>query len=275
MGLGFKQPRTFGSWTFLELLFGFIMLEGFTLVVILPKLGFHPHGAANAGAEPAQAGGPNQPGGAPNQPGGANANEPSLEDRTITRLVGDLDKPDATTRKLSANALAEMKPKADRQNEVASKLTEHVNDPDDGARYQVILALGVWGSPDDVPTLVRLLTASDNLTRSAAVIAVRRYSDPRAVPGLIRCLEDAASSKAGIAALVEIGPAAEKDLIQEISNKDSPVLGAAIAVLRDIGTPDSLPALRAIANDPKKAYVGQLVRQAIKQINARAKGGKK
>ena len=275
IGLGFKQPRTFGSWTFLELLFGFIMLEGFTLVVILPKLGFHPHGAPDAGAEPAQAGGPNQPGGAPNQPGRANANEPSQEDRTITRLLGDLDKPDDAARKFSAKALAEMKPKVDRQNEVASKLSERVNDPDDGARYQIVLALGVWGSPEDVPTLVRLLTAPDNLTRSAAVIAVRRFRDPRAIPGLIRCLEDAASSKAGIAALVEIGPAAEKDLIKEISNKDSPVLGAAVAVLREIGTPDSLPALRALANDPKKAYVAQLVRQAINRINARAKGGKK
>lgn len=268
MGLGLKKPRTFGSWMFLELLFGFIMLEGFTLVVILPKLGIHPHGALHAGAEQVPAG-PNQPDGGPNQPAGVN--EPSPEDRTITRLLGDLDKPDETSRRLSAAALAEMKPKAERRAEVVRKLTERVDDPNDGVRYQATLALGVWGGPDDVPTLIRLLTAPDNLTRSAAVIAVRRFRDPRAIPGLIRCLEDAASSKAGIAALVEIGPAAEKDLIKEISNKDSPVLGAAIAVLKDIGTPASLPALRAIANDPKKAYVGQLVRQAIKQINARAK----
>ena len=77
--LAFARPRTFGSWLLLEVLFTIVMLEGFTLLVILPKLGVYPHRevAANGpGEQPPAAGGNNLPDGGPKKPPAVNPKPP-------------------------------------------------------------------------------------------------------------------------------------------------------------------------------------------------------
>ncbi len=277
--LAFARPRIFGSWKFLELLFGFVMLESFTLVVILPKLGIHPHAETQkAAAEQPPAPGPNQPAPGPNNPQpGPNPpvgpNQPAIiseSDRLINEALSELDKSDGFARQSSARHLKEMKPKANRQAEVVAKLNACLNDENVMSRTEVIRALGVWGSTEDVPALIGFLENPDAFTREAAAQAVTRFKDARAIPGLIRCL-NGVPARAATQALVEIGTAAEKDLIEEISKKNSEAMGGAIDLLKTIGTRASIPALRAIVNDPDKRVFVLSAQEAIKSINARTK----
>lgn len=74
--------------------------------------------------------------------------------------------------------------------EAVGPLIKALDDPDEGVRISVAVALGQIGRDDAVPRLLRLLKDSDGMVRAAAIGSLGRIGDPNAVPHIIPFLED-------------------------------------------------------------------------------------
>ncbi|QJW97143.1 HEAT repeat domain-containing protein [Frigoriglobus tundricola] len=142
-------------------------------------------------------------------------------------------------------------------------------DPQQSVRVEAVKSLGVWGTRDDVPTLIRALDHEDGATRRTAALAVRRFRDDRAVPALVRRLGDPQCTGESAKALIDIGPAAERPVIPALASTDVTEQGAAIDVLKEIGTVDSVPALQKVVSG--KSFWSTKAVEALKLIRARAK----
>jgi hypothetical protein len=265
IGESFRLPRQLAAWTFLLWLGVALIAEGIFVAVVFKTLQERP---ANPGPDaPAQ----QPPGVAPKPPGQPPPSPPpdpgAVADKTINDTLVGLDQADDAARANAAGDLSRMQPKEDRRAEVAAKLAGLVDDPHQGVRVDAVKALGVWGSREDVPTLLRALDHEDGLTRRAAAAALRRFRDERAVPALVRHLKDAQCTGESVAALVAVGPAVEKSVIPLLSSKDTFEVAAAIDVLKEVGTADCVPALQKIAAG--KFYPAGKAAEAVQAINAR------
>ena len=110
--------------------------------------------------------------------------------------------------------------------------------------------MAVWGTAADVPYLLRLLDDSDNSVQVAAIVALGKMKDARAVDLLALRLN---SSQRGVAgdALREIGPAAESGVREQLkSASDSYSRIEAIKVLKVIGGTASQKDLFELVTDP-------------------------
>jgi hypothetical protein len=70
-------------------------------------------------------------------------------------------------------------------------------------------------------------------------------------------------------ALIDIGSAVERSVIPLLSSMDVTEQGAAIDVLKEVGTVDSVPALQKVVAG--KSFWGNKAAEALKLINARSK----
>jgi HEAT repeat protein len=120
----------------------------------------------------------------------------------------------------------------------------------DDARADAVQAL-VAAGPRVVDVLLDQLGAEDLETRRAAVIALARIRDPRAVPALIDALRDAellplvASALGGIA-----DPRAFEPLVELLRHDAAAVRQAAVAALVAVRHPESERRVLALLDDP-------------------------
>jgi len=263
--LAFVRPRTFAPWFAVEALFIAVMLEAL-LLLVLPKIGVYPHG--KPGAAPVQNAPEN-----PQPQGGVTPNPPPppdpnvVADRSITEALARLTKPEERERALGD--LSRMKPKADRRTEVAKSIQPLTADTNQSIRIEAIRALAVWGDKEHVPLLIEAMDHEDGLTRRAAAIALKQFPDERAIPVLVKRMSDSACTGESVAALIAIGPVVEKAVLPLLSSKDAFAQAAAVHVVKDVGTADSVPALRKIA--ATKLYPAGPAEEALKAIAARSK----
>jgi hypothetical protein len=106
-------------------------------------------------------------------------------------------------------------------------------------------ALVTWATVKQVPTLIVAAQGQNMPVRSASYKALTRLRDPRAVPVFAKGLEDMQTRHEAAIALIEIGPAAETEVVAYATHKDTFVRMEANRVLKEIGTAKSLPALQA------------------------------
>ena len=100
-------------------------------------------------------------------------------------------------------------------------------------------------------------------------MALGRIHDERAIPALIKHMNDGGTTEETSAALISFGPSLEKQMISLINPKDPIVMEVAISVVKSIGTADSIPALRRIVQS--KHFDAPLAAAAIREINMRRK----
>jgi HEAT repeat protein len=270
------DPRRFRAWMALSVIGLVTMSVGITAQTVWKTMD---DGPGKNGREKAAQPGPNapgeqQPGAVPNpppvQPTPPPPPDPSaVADKAISTALANLDQPDDFARSGAAADLGRMTPKDDRRTEVVQKLTELAADPGPASRVEAVKALGVWGTKDDVPTLIRALDHEDGATRRAAALAVRRFRDERAIPVLVRRLADTQCTGESAKALIDIGSAVEKSVIPSLSSTDTTEQGAAIDVLKEVGTANSVPALQKVV--ASKSFWGNKAAEALKLINARSK----
>jgi HEAT repeat protein len=130
------------------------------------------------------------------------------------------------------------------------------------ARHEVVEALVRHGG-NVVPLLVEKLADTDLETRKAAVIALGRIGDIRAVPDLIRMLRDEADLRIIVAgALARIGDRRAFDgLLELIGDEDAGVRQSAIAALNSLGHPEMPKRMAALLLSPNA-----LVRESAVRI---------
>ncbi|MHB1426064.1 MAG: HEAT repeat domain-containing protein [Gemmataceae bacterium] len=164
-----------------------------------------------------------------------------------------------------ARALKDLRTQ-DRREEIVKALESLLNDSDPSVRQEAILALGVWGTKDSVPLLLKAM--SDKDTRKSVIIALGLLKDERAAEPIAERLEDFFERKEAVVALHRIGPAAEQAVLARLSHPDGQVRMCACDILKVIGTKQSIAALAKVAA-AKDFFVSPKAQEAILAINAR------
>jgi predicted Zn finger-like uncharacterized protein len=196
---------------------------------------------------------------------GIKVNVPPPNADPVVKALYDLQSPNQGRRADAVRRLKDMRPDEHRE-EVRKALEAHINDPDIFLRGDIIEALGVWGNKESVPLLLKAL--NDEHARSAAIQALGRLKDERAVEPLAERLENFFSRHDAEEALKAMGPMAEKAVIPRLRHHDDGVRGSACEVLRAIGTKESLPALQVVV-DEKNFFISPKAEEAIRAIKAR------
>lgn len=206
----------------------------------------------------------------------------SVDGRIVTIIAQKVDGPpvnaDAVTKSLfrlkssnsrrrgeAARKLIETLPD-ERRAQVVSALEPLVRDADQNTRTTAIEALGIWGTRDTVPILLKAMQEKE--TRGPAIKALGRLKDPRAVEPIADRLEDFFERGEAVEALKKIGPPAEDAMIQRLQHTDGQVRQAACDVLQVIGTKKSLPILQKVASE-NDFFLSPKAKEAIKAIEMR------
>ena len=136
-------------------------------------------------------------------------------------------------------------------------LVEALNrmDEDWMGRVAAARALGEIGSTKAVPGLIKAAWLPE--TRSAAIEALARIKDPRAISPLLSALgisEKSEARQAAVEALIDIGKPAVPELIETLESLYSGDHARALAagILGKIGDPRALDPLRKALDDPNE-----------------------
>lgn len=154
----------------------------------------------------------------------------------------------------------------ERRPEVARLLERMLDEADPSSSSSVVEALGVWGTAESVPLLVKAM-AQPNL-HYHAVMALGKLKEPAAIEPLAQCLENSNDRSIAAKALQSIGPSAERAVLARALSKDQWTRRAVCEVLKEIGTKESLPALEKMATE-KDLFVSQPAKDAIQAIQKR------
>jgi HEAT repeat protein len=148
-----------------------------------------------------------------------------------------------------------------------------VNDADHFTRLWAIEALGVWGTKDAVPSLLKAM--KDKESRGDAMKALGRLKDERAAEPIAERLEEFFDQHEAAEALKQMGPVAEKAVLARLNHHDLHVRITACDILAVIGTQKSIPPLEKVVAAGKDPFAGEAhlvamkAEQAIKSIRSR------
>jgi hypothetical protein len=256
----FKLPRTVGVWVAVEMLALVLAVMGgvFFQLIKDPEppnpLGVNQQAANNVG----------NPGANPAQPAPPSVTGDAKLDKALADLAGD----NSVAWQVAADQLAKMKPNQHRAI-IAQKLAERATTPELFPRLSIIQALGVWATPLEVPVLIDALRDENIQARSEAFRSLAKTRDKQAVAPLVHAFVEGTNRFEAEEALKELGPLAEKELLPILDKDQDMFLRiATINILREIGTQESIPALKAVIAE-NVAALKFPAQDAIKAINGR------
>ncbi|HVK07974.1 MAG TPA: protein kinase [Gemmataceae bacterium] len=198
------------------------------------------------------------------------------DDVMFQKTFADLNGGEYWALKGAIERLAGMKPN-DRRADVAARLVELADDPSPHIRRPAVKALGVWGSKNEVPALIRATVHSDTFTRREALKVIGRFRDPRTLEPVMACFRDNSTRGDAGDALRDLGAMAEPELVEILNGPEDVstvfLKGDVISVLTDIGTDASVPALRRViaTRDIHHKRLIEPAQKALAAIEARAK----
>jgi hypothetical protein len=135
-------------------------------------------------------------------------------------------------------------------------------------------ALRVWSRPWTVDVLLPLLAESQGGSpkRTRAMKVLSKTGDARvALPIMRWVLKD---TDAVVAAMIELGPAAEDEAIARLHEKDVLARTAAARILSAVGTEKCLIDLRRASNNHRDPAAAAAARSALETVLARVKQAK-
>jgi HEAT repeat protein len=200
-------------------------------------------------------------------------------DVLFQKTMAEVDDSRFFTRKAALERLATMRPNDQRATVIQKlvQLTKKGVEP--RIRALAVTALGVWGTGENVPDLLKVIDDPDDLwSRKEALKVIGRFKDPETLPAVMRCFRDSSTHTEAGDALRELGPMAEPALIAILSEppgvRNVFVKRQAIEVLADMGTEKSVPALRTVltSSDTHEAFhLRQPAQKALDAIAGRMK----
>jgi predicted Zn finger-like uncharacterized protein len=123
-----------------------------------------------------------------------------------------------------------------RRREVADALNPLLTDSRPDVRLAGLKALGVWGTPNEVPLIIRAVDDDSNEVRQSAIQTLVRLKDPRGVDAIAGRLTNFFDREQATRALQEMGPAAEKAVVKYYHHKDNDVRERARRLIQDYNT---------------------------------------
>jgi HEAT repeat protein len=197
-------------------------------------------------------------------------------EQKLNEALGGLTDPNVNGRVKAANWLAHAEPVPARRSEVAKALEPLLTDPSPFPRSAAAKALVVWATAEQVPALIKALDQNDRATRLAAMEALGKLHDERAVDPIVRRLKDAFDRQDAGKALIALGPSVESKVLPHLQDAEWGVKEQVCKVLKEIGTKKSLSALQAAVRKAKKEMYGgyrnvaTAAQEAIDAIKARS-----
>jgi serine/threonine protein kinase len=196
------------------------------------------------------------------------AEVPRPRDPKLQVTLAELKGANSRTRMDAATRLEQMQPIDEERAAVTGALEPLLNDPDHFTRQAMIRAMGVWGTRENIPALVKLFDHEDVFTRRAAIVALGNIKDERSAEAIAGRLEDALNRPAVSETLQKMGPLAQTAVGRRIEDKDWMIRLTACQILKVIGTKKSIPALQTAAKDSNGLVAGE-AKIALEVIQAR------
>jgi hypothetical protein len=189
---------------------------------------------------------------------------------TAQRVAQDLESlKDAKTRKAAAERLAkDYAPSPDQRVEVAKALESLLADGDNAVRAAAMHALKIWAGPENLPGIARLLGNDDGGIRGDIIAIVAKHKYAAAAPAIAKLLPNLAERGTASAALKAIGSGAQSAVIPYITHADTFTASEACHILKEIGTEESIPPLKAVV-EAKTLFVGGAAKDAFNTLEAR------
>jgi hypothetical protein len=153
-----------------------------------------------------------------------------------------------------------------RQAEVLRGLEAALNEPDRYTREEIYQALGVWGTNETVPVLLKDLPKEE--TRATVIQALGRIKDPSAAEQIAPHLVPISTRWSAAEALKAMGPAAEPFVIMYLDQPDVQVRLMVCSVLGKIGGPRSIAELEKLTQD-KDTAISITAKGTIEEIHKR------
>jgi HEAT repeats len=181
----------------------------------------------------------------------------------INRALKKLRSENASFQRNGARELENLEPVEKRRAEVIQALKKVANAPDLFApRGEAVKAISRWGTKDEVPFFLELIDHNDHNVRQAVLVALGQWKDPRAADPVAQRLVNGQDRPWASKALKEIGPAAEKPVIEMLRHEDAGVRVEACRVLKVIGGKEGQAALVKATDDVDKGVI-QAAREAL------------
>jgi hypothetical protein len=192
----------------------------------------------------------------------AERNRP-VDNAEVKKLLGDLKSPDK--RRAALDRLAKG-PVNDQQPQVAKAVAKLLGDPDSGVVKAAVVVLGVWGTTDNVPALVKLFDEEDVFLKSDVMKTLAKLPCEQAAEAVAKQLPNDHGNASR--SLIEMGPVAETAVIQYLEDRDEAVRKEACKILGEIGSSKSAAALEKFVKDARRGEIND-GKRALKQITAR------
>jgi HEAT repeat protein len=172
---------------------------------------------------------------------------------------------------------AKADPDHPRQAEAAKEIARLLSEGGVFEKKEASAALARWATRAEVPALIDVLREKSLSigVRPAAMKALARLRDDRAIAPLAEMLANPFEGQEAVKALVAVGPLVEGEVLPYLEHENYMAKAAACQVLKEVGTRKSLPALaKAQAKATREMYggyrdVSEAARAAIKAIKAR------
>jgi hypothetical protein len=266
-----EMPRLLAAWVGLEV-FGLVLMIACACVMGA----VHPSspGAASSGGSASTGGG--SPGGGSSggsQPREKPAPPKVTGDATLDQALADLGKSDESAVQGAIDKLSKTSVNGQHQALVAQKLAAHLNDSNPFVRRSAVQALGVWGTPNEVPALLNVLGTDDDFgARNNVLQVIGKFRDERALKPVALAFQDGRTRIDAAKAFKEMGPMAETEVLGLLNTFSTPEKvfdrNEVILILKDIGTLQSVPALqKEIAAD--NVHTKRNAQDAVAAIKAR------
>ena len=152
----------------------------------------------------------------------------------------------------------------------AQKLADLLRNPESPLRLELIAALGVWGTADEVPLMIMIADADLQGEGAHAISALIKMKDERAIPLFMRSLRKEFLRSHAINGLRSFGATAEPEVLRLLDQANDPLRRVGIDLLKDIGTQKSVPALEKFANGMISGHKDP-AKDALLAIQARSK----
>jgi HEAT repeat protein len=193
-----------------------------------------------------------------------------LLDQTLADLKGN----DAARKKVAADWLAQATADEKRRPEFSRALDDLVKGNDGGAKEAALRALAVWGTKENVPALVTVVTdpgfdLTINHNRDVAMAALAAIKDERGAEAVAKYLGNAFHGGQAGKALEQMGPVAVPALIKFLENAEPRARVAGWKILGAVGTREDKDKLQEVAEKEKDAGVARAARDALQAVAAR------
>jgi predicted Zn finger-like uncharacterized protein len=158
------------------------------------------------------------------------------EDVILAQSIQDLKGPDAEYRKTVVLWLCQTPVNEQHQKEVAAALEPILADGRPEVRLAGLKALAVWGTPANVPSIIRAVDDDSNDVRQLSIQTLIRLKDPRGAEAIAGRLTNIFDRDLATRALEDMGPTAEKVVVKYYHHKDADVRDRARRLLQEYKT---------------------------------------